>query len=84
MEGLEGVGDISSVGVGMFLVWQLARLVARLQGFLDSMAEHNAAVEEKLDRMIEAIGHASGVPRDVKPQPTPVRDVGNSERNRSP
>lgn len=75
MEFDPSVMDGTTVGLGAALIWQLARLVHRVQAFLDQLTKHHKAVEGKLDALTDAVKASAGIPSQVERQPTPISNV---------
>lgn len=63
-----------AVGLGTILVWQLIRLIGKIQLYLDGTVEHRESMEKKIDELIAAV-RTLGAPRFAessrpsKPQP---------------
>jgi len=63
-----GVPEITgggAVGLGTILVWQLVRLVGKMQVYFDGMTEHRVAMESKLDALISAVRAIGKSPQSV-------------------
>ena len=64
-----------AVGLGTIVVWQLMRLVSKIQVYFEGMEKHRQAMEGKLDELIAGVRAIGPAPRFVEPTTTPVKHL---------
>ncbi len=68
-----------AVGLGTILLWQLIRLIGKVQTYFEGMEQHRKKVEDKLDELVNAI-RAIGAPTPIERRPTPITEISGEHR----